>query len=502
MELDSRAIHGFSSTFLWSKFDNPVESPQFHFELWDLMCSDYPRVAVAAPRYHAKSTAVTHCFVLACVLFKIKQYVLIVSDTEGQAVEFLGDIKRELEENEELRSIFGVERILKSTDTDVRCELRGGHQFRIMAFGAEQKIRGRKWRNKRPDLVVCDDLENDEAVTNEERRHKFRTWFLNALRRVGSKSCHFRVVGTILHQDSILSRFMPKLTSPTIQTDGLRFWDPAFEEESGWKSILYQAHNEDFSQILWPENYDRQYFEDIRKEYQAQGHPEGYSQEYLNRPVDKSVAYFRQEDLRPIEDTDEYMDYYVGADLAVSTRDQRAYTAIVVAGLTASGVLKVVDVRRFRGDSLRIVEEMFSVQSRYNPVLFAVESENIAKSIGPFLYEEMGKNGKPFINLRELPTNNKDKQRRARSIQARTRAGKVQFDHTASWWPEFQEELIYFDRGTYFDQVDAFAYIGIMLNDMIEVPTESDIYEESYTADKFMTASNRGRKGICKTTGY
>lgn len=479
MQLTAQLVHGFTSSLLFSKFDNPVATPDFHHELWELVCSNHPQVAIAAPRRHAKSTAVTHCFTLAAVLFRCKQYVFIVSDTHSQAIEFLDAIKKEFIENDALVTLFGVKRLIKDTEDDIIVELNDGHQFRIKAYGAEQKVRGRKWRSKRPDLVICDDLENDEIVLNEERRHKFRSWFLNALMEVGSKDCHFRIVGTILHQDALLARFMPKRGSLTAVDDGLRLIDEAFSLKSGWKSVLYRAHNEDFSQILWPENYSQEYFVKKRDGFIAQGHPEGYSQEYLNQPIDESLAYFRKEDLRKIDNEKEFMEYYVGADLAISEKDQRAYTAIVVAGLTADNRLKVVDVRRFRGDSLDICNEIFAVQERYSPVLFAIESENIAKSIGPFLFEQMGKGGKPYINLREMKIGGQDKIRRARSVQARTRAGKVEFDHDASWWPAFQEELLYFPRGSYSDQVDAFAWVGLLLDRMVDTRGPGEFEEVS-----------------------
>lgn len=420
---------------------------------------------------------------MAAVLFRFKKYVIIVSDSESQAAEFVSNIKRELIENEKLIELFQLKpKLRKDTDVNIIGEFRDGYQFRIQGYGSEQKVRGRLWRGTRPQLVVCDDMENDEQVMSEERRYKFRKWFFAALKRMGSKNCHFRIFGTILHQDSLLSRLMPKMTSPTLETDGLRFWDDNHETESGWKAVLYQAHNEDFSKILWSERYDRAYFEDARRECVYQGHPELYAQEMLNRPVDDSIAYFRKEDLIPIpiEVREEFLEYYVGVDCAISEKDRRAYTAMVVAGLNAKGVLRVVDVRRFRGDALDICNELFLIQKRYKPVLVAMESENIAKSIGPFLYEQMGRGGKPFINLHLMPIGNQDKERRARSIQARIRAGKVQFDHQASWWAPFLEEMIYFPRGSYADQVDALSWIGIMLDKMVDVPTDEEIIEQEY----------------------
>ena len=478
MNISAETIYGFTNTLLLPRFDNPKPTPDFHWELWDLVTRDDPRVAVAAPRGHAKSTAVTHSFGLAAVLFRERDFVLIVSDTEGQAVLFLADIKKELQENEELIAAFGVKKFVKDTEADIIVEFHDGAQFRIVAKGSEQKVRGLKWRNKRPNLIICDDLENDEIVMNEDRRLKFRTWFFNALLPAGSDDCLVRVVGTILHMDSALERLMPAWGDKTTISDGLRHWSL---KESSWLSVRYQAHNEDYTKLLWPEKFPKERLLSIRQTYIEQGFPEGYAQEYLNYPIDEENAFFQKGDFLPLEDMDEYMDYYVGIDLAISEKDTRAFSVMVIAGLTARNMLKIVDVRRFRGDSLEIINEIFLINSRYKPFAMFMEKENIARSIGPILKKEQLERNE-FLPLGEdnliVPT--QDKMKRAQSIRARARAGGVQIDMEAPWYDSFITELIQFPRGVYKDQVDALAMIGLGLDRMAQAPTYAEIEEEEY----------------------
>ncbi len=201
-------IDGVTVGLLAAKYDNPKPIPELHREMWSLCCSDNHKVAIAAPRGHAKSTAITHAYILSMMLFKIKSFCLLVSDTEAQAVEFLGDIKAELTGNTALKDTFGVKKILKDTETNIIVQFKDGTLFRIVAKGSEQKVRGLKWRGKRPDLIVGDDLENDDIVMNPERREKFRRWFMNALIPCGSDTCSVRIVGTILHLDSMLQRLL------------------------------------------------------------------------------------------------------------------------------------------------------------------------------------------------------------------------------------------------------------------------------------------------------
>jgi rhodanese-related sulfurtransferase len=155
--LTADIIKGFSQSMLQKNFDAASESPECHYEWWNLFCMKNPQVAISAPRNHAKSTALTYSYTLACVLFRERSYVLIVSDTVSQASQFLNDIKATLADNEQIRSLFKIKEFVKDTEDDIIVICEDGHMFRIQAKGAEQKLRGLKWNNKRPDLIVCDD---------------------------------------------------------------------------------------------------------------------------------------------------------------------------------------------------------------------------------------------------------------------------------------------------------------------------------------------------------
>ncbi len=508
MALDAQEIFGFSESLLKSRYDDPVATPDFHMELWDLCCLSDKHVAIAAPRGHAKSTAVTHAYALANVLFREAEYVMIVSDTEEQAKLFLEDIKLELIENEKLMQIFGVKRLLKDTDTDIICLMDDGHRFRIIAKGSMQKIRGRKWRNRRPDLIIGDDLENDEIVMNEDRRAKFRRWMNKALIPTLSKKGRIRIVGTILHLDSFLERCMPPIDDEKHtkwSEDGLKSWSTA--PRRVWKAIRYRGHPDidDYSALLWPQQWPEERYREEYDRYVEDGEPEGYAQEYLNWPVDETHAFFPRGDFLPWEhETEtfdplypgEYLEYYIGGDLAISEKEGRAYTVFVVVGMNRQNLLVVVEVVRFRGDSLYICDELFRLQEKYNPELVFLEEENIARSIGPFLYEAMIDRG-TFIPIEPMPTAG-DKPKRAQSIRARHRAGGIRYNTKGPWFPEFQMELVTFPRSKYMDQVDAFAHIGMGLTSVTPVASAKEIAQWEYD-DEFAEDMEEGKSYI---TGY
>ena len=482
--IDAEVLYGFTAGLLAAKYDNPKPIPDFHREMWALCCSDVPKVAIAAPRSHAKSTAITHAFILAHVCMRIKSFVLLVSDTEGQAAEFLGDIKAELTENEVLRKTFGIKRIIKDSETNVICEFDDGVRFRIVAKGSEQKVRGLKWRGKRPDLIVGDDLENDEIVLNPVRREKFRRWLFNALIPCGSDTCWVRMVGTILHLDSALQRLI---------------------EDPTWEHLFYQAHNPDFSEILWPEQFSKERLQGIRAGYMAQNDPEGYSQEYLNQPVSVENAFFNKDYFTDFERQDgkwikPNLEYYAAADFAISEKEKADYTAIVVCGVDPTGIVYVVDARRGRWDADQIIEELITTQKMWNPNVFTFETAKIDKALGPFLDREMMRR-RVYLNIVKM-TPTQSKTMRARSIQAMHKSGAIRYDREASWYPDFEAELLMVadsgPRGKHDDYLDAFAYVGLTIDQYYEAESDEDLEEEEYQGllDSFY---GEGRNA---TTGY
>ena len=483
-KLTAEVLEGFTRSILSKGFDSTTDTPDFHRTMWEYCCSPDAFVAIAAPRSHAKSTAITHAYTLACLLFRERDYAIVVSETVSQSVQFLGDIKKELLDNEDLRELFGVDSLIKDTEEDLICRMKDGHLFRVQAKGAEQKVRGLKWKAKRPNLIICDDLEGDECVQNKDRRDKFKRWFNGALLPCRSSNGIVRIVGTILHLDSLLEGLMPERQlgdsrkQHLIETDLSQY----SKIRLPWKSIKFKAHDEDFSHILWSTRWSKSKLVEERDRYVTQGLADVYSQEYLNVPLDESNTFFRRADFLPRKDEDKKntLNYYVTADLAISQRDRSDYTVFVVAGVDENGLLHVVKVIRDRLDSQQIVDTILMLQRLYKPGLFGVEVGTIQKSIGPFLNKEMLATG-VFVPL-ELLKPSVDKITRARSIQARMRAGACKFDKDAEWYQTFEEELMRFPRDRHDDQVDAWAYMGLMLDKMQDAPTQQEQDEDDYQA--------------------
>lgn len=512
--LTSELVHGFSGSLLSQNYDEPAPTPSCHLEWWELCCSDYKRVAIAAPRGHAKSTAITKAYSLAAVLFRAHDYVIVVSDTYQQAVAFLGEIKRDLTTNEDLRQLFDLKEAEVDREDEIVVPMGDGYRFKIKAMGSEQKVRGMLWDNKRPNLIIGDDLENDEIVMNPDRREKFRNWILNALLPTMSERGKVRIVGTILHLDSLLERLMPetlwrmtpgntgKKDTNTIHQSLKSF---TTQPIGGWMSVRYRAHDEKFANVLWPVKWTKERLQEIQQLFVAQGNPEGYYQEYLNRPIDPENAFFKKEDFQEFTDGDytrswDYTPTYLSCDLAVSTKERRDWCAFGIASVDDNGTLYIRHVIRDRMDPKEQVETIVRLQERYKFTTMLIGKGALEKSIGPFLLDALRRKGK-FLHI-EAIAESTDKRLRAQAIRGRMRAGGVKFNKKAFWYQDLEEEMKVFDRGTYDDQVDMMALVGMYLDNLLDAPTPKEaenIAWEDENADAIEESFFAGRSPM---TGY
>jgi predicted phage terminase large subunit-like protein len=494
--LTAEAVYGFSAAVLAARYDDPKPIPDCHVEWWELCCADHPKVAIAAPRSCAKSTAITFAYVIAMVAFRQAGHIMVVSANEEIASLFVKDIGNEFNENQTLAKAVGFRRLQKESETEIVGLFDDGSKFRVIAKGAGQRMRGIKWERKRPDLVVVDDLEDDESVLNKARRDKLKRWFYGAVLPILKDGGKIRMVGTIVHQDSLLEGLMPPEKSPdTVHTPLCTY---STKKNPPWLAKKYRAHNHDLTELLWPEQLNKQKLLRIREDFAERGLLDVYAQEYLNNPIDYSTAYFMDDDFVEVPKgiSGRPKTYYAGIDFAISQSERADYTAAVVVSVDPAGQMEVEHVRRGRWDALEIFEQMFDIQRHYDISLWVAESGSIQKSLGPFLFEEMRRR-QIFMPI-EVVTATKDKESRARSIQARMRAKGVWFDKEKDWYPDFYEELRRFPKGTNDDCLDAFAHIGAKLANMIEASSAEQIEEEEYEddMDEFLD------DGRSQVTGY
>jgi predicted phage terminase large subunit-like protein len=483
VKLTADIIEAFSGSFLSPRYDDPKPTPAFHRLGWSMYASEHSQCALAAPRDHAKSTSFTFDYILAECLFRTSDYTILIGSTEDKSAEQLSNISEELHENRDLIEEFGIKSFESDTKTDIIVRMDDGHRFRVLARGAEQKIRGALWKGKRPNLLVCDDMEDDEQVENKERRKKFRRWFFRAAKQALSRSGKIRVHGTILHEDSLLARLMKNKT---------------------WNHLFFKAHRsfDDFSEILWPEAWSETKLRSRRQEFIEDDDAPGYSQEFLNTPLDDSTAYLRRTDFIAMDEADHKAPKKIAAaaDFAVSKADLANRTSFTIGGKCPQNRIHFLDQRVDRWDTVEWIDEMFSIQEAWSPETFYVEDGVIWKAVRRMVYNAMEEKD-CFINIEAVPSI-KDKATRGQALRKRMRAHNCRFDKAAEWYPGFEDELLKFTGASDAlkdDQFDSASLLVLGLEHQGAVAEEDFEPEE----EQFMRRNDpRRQTGRNEVTGY
>lgn len=406
-------------------------TPAFHKEIYGMYEGEWDKIAIAAPRGHAKSTITDLIYLAWVVCNKKAKFTLLVSDTYSQSTLFLEALKAELEGNERLRMFYGNLTTDKWSEGEIVT-----NDCMIKALGAGMKVRGLKFRESRPDLILVDDLENDELVENKERREKLERWFNGALVPCMGKGGRIIVIGTILHYDSLLY----KLTKNEAYTE--------FHKKT------YKAIND--NGVLWEEHLNRAELEKIKSEYIANGQGYLFYQEYQNDPVSDENRKFKIEKMQHWSEEQikgKMLNVFISIDRAYSTDKTADFTGIVINRVDDQNNWYIA-AERFKGDEKQLIDKIFDLKSYYNPLKIAIEQNAFEFTLKPHLEDEMRRRN-VFFSIEELKTGGASKIHRIEGLVPRFEAKTIYLRKEDI---DLVDELIRFPMGEHDDLCDALSY--------------------------------------------
>ena len=430
------------------------------------------RTCVAAPRGHAKSTVMSLKNALHAALYGYKKYILLVSDTEAQAVGFLDAIKSELEENDLILRDFGEQTGKKTWKTSSILLTNG---TRIDAVGSGQKLRGRRNYERRPDLILCDDIENDEGVRTSEQRRKLSDWFFKAVCKSGDRYTDILVIGTILHYDSLLTHL---LENPGFQAKKYRavLSDAASPLWDDWEKLLtdltdakrertahafFYRHRKEMltgAKVLWPEKLS---YYDLRVMKLTEGESAFHS-EMQNQPLDPDACLFSPQWFRYFNPAEldfraQKYRFYGFCDPSLGKTATSDYSAIVTLAVdTDTGVAYVYDADLQRRHPDRILsdildkERLLRRETGRGYTLFGAETNQFQWFLKEQLARESARAGL-YLPVQGVHST-EDKTLRVASLQPDIRNGYILFRRDQTL---LLQQLSEFPLGAHDDGPDA-----------------------------------------------
>ena len=322
----------------------------------------------------------------------------------------------------------------------------------IRALGAGMKVRGLKYRESRPDLIIVDDLENDELVENRDRREKLERWFSGALVPSMDKDGRLIVIGTILHYDSL----MAKLLSSDKFTD--------------YTKITYRAIEN--GKALWPEHMSLEDLEKLKREFIENGYAYLFYQEYQNDPVSDENRKFKIEKFRYYEEKElltKNLRCFITIDRAYSKEKTADSTGIIINRVDRDNNWYIIS-EKFKGTESELIDKIFDLKNYFKPIKIAIEQKAFEYTIKPSLKEAMQKRNS-FFSVEELKDGGTAKNRRIEGLLPRHEMGTIFIRKEDI---DLVDEMVRFPKGAHDDLIDALAYqLQIAQSSGISQRTES-----------------------------
>lgn len=405
------------------------ESPAFHKEIFNSLLYMNPgeKIAIIAPRGHAKSTLCSLIYPLHRMLFGEEKFVLLISESEMQSKYLLESIGDEIEYNEKLQYFFGNRigdvwgKEEKEIITGFNPDGTPSGVCKVMVRGTGQKVRGLKYGAYRPTLTIIDDGEGDGNAATVDQRDKFRRWIDTAV-VPGSDDGKIVFVGTIIDEDAYLNRIGG---SRAFDKDGKRVI-------KGWKSLFYQAilqetENNQFVSsgkeiykneeplVLWPERRPYSWLKDKKEEARSKGDIAYFFQEYQNIPMDDSFRVFKRDDIQYYkgeyvhkngidylyceengEKIQKPVNIFLGVDPASSENVKANYTVVMVIAVDSENNIYVVDYFRGQVTPMDGAQKILELSDIYHPKFVNIEETGhvmladylfrVSKKTGRFLH--------------------------------------------------------------------------------------------------------------------
>ena len=480
----------FGRAYFPHYFSRP--SPEFHRELdaiWQqgVLKGRYPltpadtkaisrlpgvRRAVAAPRGHAKSTNLTFKGTMHSTLYGYKHYPIIISDSSEQAEGVLDNIRVEFEENTAILEDFGplAGSVWRSnvlvTKTNIKIE----------AIGSGKKIRGRKHRNWRPDLIILDDVENDENVRTPEQRSKLKNWFDKAVSKSGDDYTDIVYIGTLLHYDSLLAKTLTNPAYRSIKYKAVIQFSQADDLWQQWESIFtdlanddreadalafFQAHKAamlEGTQVLWEEKLS---YYDLMVMRVSEGEA-SFNSEEQNEPINPDDCLFMEEwfeyyNEAEINFRDPVFDFFGFIDPSLGKTKRSDFSAIVtLAKHRSSGYMYVVDADIERRHPDRIIADVLA-KERWLRASFGHGYRKLGAETNQFqwfLKEELAKASAKaglYLPIEEVQQTS-DKVMRIQTLQPDVKNKYIKFNRRHK---RLLEQLTQFPMGAHDDGPDA-----------------------------------------------
>lgn len=238
----------------WRRFDNLDNRKGY--EIW--------------PRGHLKTTLFTRIWATWQAITMRRRYVMIFSDGQANYINNLNAAWSVLT-GPKFRSIQWLYAYFHGLEPPRKVGniiyLPGGSKIEFRSIDSESRGANDEAAGGRPDLILFDDVTSTDAASSHVKRETQENRIISMILPMGADDAVFRGAGTLIHREDYVAKVARGIFGGWTVT-------PAQDQE---------AHNDDYSFILFPEKFTEAEFRRIQSEdYDSVGKGWRYRIEYRN----------------------------------------------------------------------------------------------------------------------------------------------------------------------------------------------------------------------------
>jgi len=307
------------------------------------------------------------------------------------------------------------------------------YKTRIMCVSRGESLRGVIHESHRPDLVICDDIEDLDSVQTVEARNKTYDWFNRDIIPIGSSNSNtkFIIISNLLHEDCLVRRLRDEIIQ-----DG--------------RTGLYKEYPllDKNNNCLWPAMFPTSESIEVKRKFVGE---RVWEQEYLLHILDINSQIFRAEDFRyydklPLCDREIRFELNaVSIDPAFSEKESADCTAMVIGKVYIRNGKREIYILPFpvneKMDPMKIIDRAkilaASLGDKYETLFYV---ENTAAQI--ILSKSLIKEG---LRADEFKTGGMSKYERMLMASSWIKEGRVLFPKTGC--KQLIKQVIYLGKG-------------------------------------------------------
>ena len=340
---------------------------EIHYRLADKYFSDSKQIVIESFRGSAKSTLMEWLVLYTAVMGELPGFgqvgfIAFVGDSAENGVKsFFRNLTAKIDRSDLLRQMLTIKR---KTDAEMELANADGTELYLKGFGASTNIRGVRYKNLRPSVIILDDITTNEAKTSEAIQNTINdNFYKSIIPALHPTRYKIFYIGTPISENDLLHQLG---NNPEWVVHKF----PICEKFPCSKEEFVGAWEDRFPYEAVKSKYDM---------YKASGKEQDFAQEYMLEIVDLSTLLVEEDDIKwydpalVLKNKSAY-NYYVSTDFATSTKKSADYSAISVWAVSYNNDWLLVDGQCKRQSMQENIEDLFQYAKKWKPISVGIES--------------------------------------------------------------------------------------------------------------------------------